>query len=324
MYAMYFKQPTKDFCKFRFTLMDWKKMKIFYDAISIEPKYLQARTIFWRLWQSNAFRFVECDTEHYPELMHLHQLANDGRGDFLKINTTILGRVKDLQNESKGLLSAIETLQLGYNEMKEHFATNINECAHMQSINVIDGVTSQLDKIKKLFESKYDGKSTNRKSRDATRAGPSKAVKNYATTDYDTEFNVSRSTCSESNDEQNSTSERSDDEAMDECLNIGTKRYYLKRKALQRDTGKLHRFRSCVIETESSPNKKKAIKPIPLEADETEELAKSMSAIQQNESHASIDNTSENIVIVHPKKVYNRHSKRYISTARKQVTDCPW
>lgn len=86
MYAMYFKQPTKDFCKFRFTLADWTKMKTFYDSINGEPTiYLQARAIFWRLWQGNAFRFVECEIEHYPETLQLHRTGNDRNEIFRSI-----------------------------------------------------------------------------------------------------------------------------------------------------------------------------------------------------------------------------------------------
>ncbi|XP_055318695.1 uncharacterized protein LOC129576844 [Sitodiplosis mosellana] len=323
MYAMYFKQPTKDFCKFRYTLNDWTRMKNFCDAIYIEPKYLQARAIFWRLYQSNAFRFVECDMEHYPESMQLHRLGNDCFGDFQKINSTILATVNDLQNESKGLMSAIGTLQLGYNEMKDHFAANMNECAHMQSIDVIEGVGSQLDKVKKLFENKYDSRYTRRK-RQAT-AGPSRRAKECETTDYDTELNASYSSYSESNDD--SVSERSDDDTMDgACLNIGSRRYYLKRNALQNEVGGLHQLKSTVIATRSSPRKKnKLAAPKETEATTSNQPSRSTSVMSSppEKSRVSIDNTSGNIVINRRQKVYNRHSKQYVSSVRKQFTDCP-
>lgn len=323
MYAMYFKQPTKDFCKFRFTLDDWRKMKNFYDTISVEPKYLQARAIFWRLYQSNAFRFVECDMEHYPELIQLHRLGNDEFGNFQKINTTILATVNDIQNESKGLLSAIGTLQLGYNEMKDHFAANMNECAHMQSIDVIEGVSAQLDKVKKLFESKHDGRKGRRQN--VAIAGPSRGRKESETTDYDTELNASHSSYSESNDD--SVSERSEDDGVDEtCLSIGTKRYYIKRRALQKQSGELHQLKSSVIATRSSPRKKNntaTVNQTEATAGKQPSPSISDSSTQLERSQVTIDNNSGNFVINRPKKVYNRHSKQYISIVRKQFTDCP-
>lgn len=322
MYAMYFKQPTKDFCKFRFTLNDWTRMKSFCDAIYVEPKYLQARAIFWRLYQSNAFRFVECDTEHYPELMQLHRVGDDGVGDFQKINTTVLATVNDLQNESKGLLSAIGTLQLGYNEMKDHFAANMNECAHLQSIDVIEGITAQLDKVKKLFESRYDGQ--HKRQRRATTAGPSSRAKGYETVDYD-ELNASYSSYSDSNND--SVSERSDEDAMDEaCLNIGSRRYNLKRNALLKEVAGLHQLRSTVVETRSSPRKKPKIPDPPqIGGAVTEQPNQSTSTRTEKpgKNQVTTDEATGSIVINLRKKTYNRYSKQYISTVRKQFSDCP-
>lgn len=323
MYAMYFKQPTKDFCKFRFTINDWRKMKSFYDAISIEPKYLQARTIFWRLWQGQAFRFVEFDREHYPETMQLHRLGNDDLGDFQKINATILSSVREMQNENKGLLGAIGTLQLGYNEMKEHFASTMPECRHLKSIDVIDGVNAHLNKIKKLFENKYESRVSKRKPRDANTfslPGPSSAIRD-SETEEDSEFNASCSSLSESNDEQDPLSERSD---SDQCLNIGSKRYYLKRKALQKESGDLHRLKSSVLETSSSPKKKQKASVTQMDIETEAHSSKSASVISQKDrNRVSINDNSGNIVINHAKRMYKRGSKSKKSTVRRQFLECP-
>lgn len=322
MYAMYFKQPTKEFCKFRFTLLDWMKMKNVYSEIGLDSKYLQARTIFWRLWQCNAFRFVEADLEHCPETLPFHRLTNDGIHEFHKINSTVIGIVKDLQNKSSGLLSAIETLQVGYNEMKDHFASTMKECVNLKSIDTIGSVSSQLDKVKKLFETKYEGRHAGRKSKQ----------KDQHETDYDSELNASNYSYSDSNDGDESQSEKSeDDDALDECLNIGTKRYYLKRKAAQQESGGIHWLRSTVIETSASPNKsqkspakekitrkspRKGNKSIPI----ADEVAKN---VENDRIPTSLNDSNETIVINNSKKIYNRHSKAYVSTVRRQFTDCP-
>lgn len=324
MYAMYFKQPTKDFCKFRFTLADWVKMKNFYDGISAESKYLQARAIFWRLWQANAFRLVECDREHYPETMQFHRLGNDGLGDFQKINSTIISSVNDLQNESKGLLSAIETLQVGYNEMKDHFATNINECTNMQSIDVIGCVNSQLGQIKKLFESKFDGGMGRRREKPkairtrSSTGGPSRAIQTESETEFESEPNESTSSFGESNDETSFDGGDSDDDdgTMSECLNIGSKRYYLKRRALQKETGDLHRLRSSVVAPRNISTRNPG-------TDEETNFPEPVTYERIEKDPISIDDTSGTIVISHQRKVYNRHSKHYKSTVRKQFIDYP-
>lgn len=298
-------------------------MKSFYDAISIEPKYLQARTIFWRLWQGQAFRFVEFDREHYPETMQLHRLINDDLGDFQKINATMLSSVRELQNENKGLLSAIGTLQLGYNEMKDHFALTMPECRHLKSINVIDDVNEQLDKIKKLFENKYESRVPKRKPKDAntfSKPGPSTAIGD-SETDDDSELNASCSSVSESNDEQDPLSEKSDN---DQCLNIGTKRYYLKRKALKMESGDLHRLKSSTLETSSSPKKKQTIDTIQTGIDKEAHSSKTMPTISPKDSgRVSIIDNSGSIVINHTKRVYKRSKKSNKSTIRRQFLECP-
>lgn len=328
MYAMYFKQPANSFCKFRCTHGDWTKMKQFYDSISADAKYLQARTIFWRLWQHNAFRFVDCDREHYPETMQFHRLENEGLDNFQKINATIVGRLNELQSERKGLFSAIGTLQMGYNEMKEHFASTQGQCTELQSIDVIADIDAHVTNVRKLFESKFEtvtkkAKKEHMKSvKRMLLAGPSKlaAVMGEQDSDLDSDLN-------ESNDESTSYSEYEDcgdgedgddddsniddievanNDTENECLNIGTKRYNLKRKAEQNTVGELHTLKSSVFP--SSP-----IKATP--------KATPTTSIEQ--TPLTIVDVDGKIVISHPKKTYNRYSKQYRSAVRKQFIDCP-
>lgn len=54
MYTMYFKQPPKQYCKFRMTMSDWTKMNQFYNEVCIFHR--QASLIFWKLLQNDAFR----------------------------------------------------------------------------------------------------------------------------------------------------------------------------------------------------------------------------------------------------------------------------
>lgn len=336
MYAMYFKQPTKDFCKFRFTQNDWTKMKQFYNAISTEPKYLQARSIFWRLWQGNAFRFVEHDRELYPETMQFHRLGNDGLGDFQPINTSLIGQINALQNESNGLMSAIETLQVGYNEMKEHFKSSCDG-TNLESIDVITGVKSQLQQIKKIFDRKVDVASRRRRNA-MRRAETSKSAKfgesskrsgdsgEALDTGIDSEIyeysDLSDESALQSDDDvddDNDGDADDDDENDDDvrCLQIGSKRYDLKRRALQTDTGELHRLRSCVVPSSSTA-------PVACKKETKQTDCSAESAPYKEKNPTSNDEDVDgHIVISYPKKVYNRHKNVYRSTARKQFIDYP-
>lgn len=331
MYAMYFKQPANNFCKFRCTYGDWTKIKQFYDSISVDAKYLQARAIFWRLWQHNAFRFVDCDREHYPETMQFHRLQNDGLDNFQKINATIVGRLNELQSERRGLLSAIGTLQMGYNEMKEHFASTQGQCTELQSIDVVTDIDAHMTNVRKLFESKYESfmkkprKEHVKSVKRMLLAGPSKsaALIDEQDSDLDSDLN-------ESNDESTSYSEyedcgdgdgddgddddsNCDDVEVDECLNIGTKRYLLKRKAEQHIVGGLHSLKSSVFPSAKARTPTKS----------TPRTATTTRTVSIEETPLSIVDVDGKIVISQPKKVYNRYSKEYRSAVRKQFIDCP-
>lgn len=221
--------------------------------------------------------------------------------------------MKEIQNECRGLMGAIDTIQIGYNEMKEHLAANLNECANLRSIDVIDNVNSQLSKVRKIFESRYDKRVVKRKTR------TSKREKGVETTDVETE---SYTSFSESNDESNSISERSeDDNTLDKNMSMGMRRYYLKKKALEIKSTGLHRLRSTVVETESSPKKKQHTTSNQTDAEEDEQQPST--SVARAQASSENDDSSGAIIIIRPKKVYHRHSKQYISSARKQVTECP-
>lgn len=334
-------------------------MKQFYDTISVDAKYLQVRTIFWRLWQHNAFRFVDCDREYYPETMQFHCLENDGLENFHKINATMVGHVNDIQNTSKGLLSAIGTLQMGYNEMKEHFAATQHECIELQSIDVISDINKHMVNIRKLFQSKFDASKKNRrvpnaKSKAIDRlllAGPSNSNA-LQDSDLDSDLNESNDESTTENDyddydghvgdDDDSTNDDNNDDVDgdnddgegDECLNIGTKRYYLKRKAEQNVVSGLHTLKSSVFPTKTntkspgiikkSPKKPTTASPLiePIELNWADQQS-TVTDTSIEQTPLSIDDIDGKIVISHPKKVYNRYSKEYRSAVRKQFIDCP-
>lgn len=56
MYCFFYKQPMKEYCKFRFTYEEWENMKKFYNEINVINEYDQGKLIFWKLFNSGAFR----------------------------------------------------------------------------------------------------------------------------------------------------------------------------------------------------------------------------------------------------------------------------
>lgn len=56
MYALFFKQPTKQYCKLRLTVEEWVHLDNFYNELEPGKWYDQVRLVFWKLLQSNAIR----------------------------------------------------------------------------------------------------------------------------------------------------------------------------------------------------------------------------------------------------------------------------
>lgn len=334
---MYFKQPTKDFCKFRFSLGDWKKMKAFYDTISTEPKYLQGRAIFWRLWQANAFRFVECDTEQCFESLQSSRFGNDATNNYQKINTTILPTINGLRDESKGLLTAIETLQVGYNEMKEHFAKTTTDMANLKNTNIVGDIVPRIEKIQKLFENNYERDSTKKRAgkprKQRLSHGSDKCTPTKNENDSASEHDGSISSCSESNDEtelMNNKVDDSDESTDGECLNIGSRRFYLRRKAMTKLNEGQHHLKSVLnfstpTAKESTADARSPVKnkntEAPMQSTNDDNSFCEPTSSRTSKRRASVISSSDSIVITNPRKVYRRFSKN-TSKISKQFNEC--
>lgn len=122
LYALYFKQPTGRFCKIRVTLMNWREFKRFIQWPAPEQRSQEIAAIFWKMFICDAFRFVQDELEHGYDSFF-------GKG-------TQSGRFEDKSRESfkvvkeaekdfvamtagTGLFTALDALEMGYNEMKE-------------------------------------------------------------------------------------------------------------------------------------------------------------------------------------------------------------
>lgn len=146
LYAVYFKQPTKDFGKIRVTYDDWTDVKSFYDKIHADPTFLPVRAIFWRLWHGNAFRFVATEREQTYESMRSNRNQNPKVINFEKINS-IHQKTSALLNDSKRLMNATDILQVGYNEMKEHLTKTVDECSGLTDTNITQDLMPQIELI---------------------------------------------------------------------------------------------------------------------------------------------------------------------------------
>ncbi|XP_055694685.1 snRNA-activating protein complex subunit 1 [Lutzomyia longipalpis] len=152
LYTLYFKQPAKEFTKIRMTQSDWHVMKVFYERISQSNDYIQANLIFWKLIQRNAYKYVGNDHEFGLSIYMSKFDGETQNNDVLKKleagNTK--EEIMNFVNERNGIVSAIQLLEMGYNEMKEGLKDPRNEKLLPQSSCAKD-ILSGLQQINDIF-----------------------------------------------------------------------------------------------------------------------------------------------------------------------------
>ncbi|KAG4078528.1 hypothetical protein HA402_009240 [Bradysia odoriphaga] len=148
MYAMYFKQPPKQYCKFRMTMSEWMKMNQFYNEVCIFHD--QASLIFWKLLQHDAFRFVEAEYEYgFERFMQKGMIDGNDIFRFRKINPMIDDTISVMKEPSTGIVPALEILQIGYNEMKEHLNQSSSSLA---PTTIATDIARGLEEIENIFK----------------------------------------------------------------------------------------------------------------------------------------------------------------------------
>lgn len=234
MYAMYFKQPTKEYCKYRFTITDWNEITKFYNQIHVEANFIQARMIFWRLWKANAFRFVESDIEYGLESTMTVNNRNEKLANFQKVAPHITDTISTIKDGTTGLLTSMDIIQAGYNEMKEHLAKTNENCAGLRASVLANEISNEIEKFENIFVTTIPTR------RHKNRRKCEQQLNEHDTFDDDESLNEYNDlddsvTGSDSNYEPNDEpNDGCTDESETNCYSIGVKRIYLKRKAMNR------------------------------------------------------------------------------------------
>ncbi|GAB0087857.1 uncharacterized protein DMENIID0001_022110 [Sergentomyia squamirostris] len=128
LYILYHKQPALEYTKIRLKVSDWIAMKEFYGKINSCSEYTQAKLIFWTLWRKDAFRFAISKMEQGLEIYmtktdrenYIYGTGAEGENDPKK-------EVIKLVEERNGIVSAIQLMEMGYNEMKEGLKDSKND-----------------------------------------------------------------------------------------------------------------------------------------------------------------------------------------------------
>lgn len=121
LYALYFKQPTELFCKVRVTLADWREIKRFV-LERPQEEAPQLVVIFWKMFIGDAFRFVQDEKEYGYDSFFIKGGQSSKYDDKVRESFKIIREAeKDFKSMKSitGLFTALDALEMGYNEMKE-------------------------------------------------------------------------------------------------------------------------------------------------------------------------------------------------------------
>lgn len=122
LYALYFKQPPEHFCKIRVTMADWAEFKRFAQEPTFEHHSPEIAAIFWKMFIGDAFRFVQDEFEYGYDTFFVR---GDQSGQFDDKARESFKVVRQAEKEflamkaNTGLYTALDALEMGYNEMKE-------------------------------------------------------------------------------------------------------------------------------------------------------------------------------------------------------------
>ncbi|XP_073816763.1 proximal sequence element A Pbp45 [Musca autumnalis] len=161
MYAIYFKQPTKEFVKISVSLETWREIVAFINSLKAtrQMKYDEVRYIFWRLYKADAFRFTALDYCAGPELVNYDKIAEEhSAGEHTEVIRVSakdkLLLVPEIQEDLKEMTAQEEK----YNELKETITNSQKKqtSAALPPTEIFRNINSVLNSIKDILDGKAD------------------------------------------------------------------------------------------------------------------------------------------------------------------------
>lgn len=148
LYALYFKQPTNMFCKIRVTPANWTEIKQFVKSPSRDS--LEVPVIFWKLFLGDAFRFVQDEKGYGYDGFFVKGTETNRLDDKVRESFKIIKEAeKDFKKMKSitGLFTALDALEMGYNEMKESLDETEPAADKIPQSNLMQSLHQDLDVV---------------------------------------------------------------------------------------------------------------------------------------------------------------------------------
>lgn len=147
LYAVYFRQPPKEFCKIRITFDEWPLLLSFLKEVHSNAHCIQFKVIFWKLYIADAYRYgcneilsirficlvifsfrlVQHDSEKGLEVhLYKNKCKDKDSLESSKLTDYIVENLESLQNKPTAVPSALACLEKEYDKQKQLANENIN------------------------------------------------------------------------------------------------------------------------------------------------------------------------------------------------------
>lgn len=144
-YAIYHKQPAKEFSRMRLSPDDWVKLQHLVNTLILRKNHCQPLFVLLKLLAHNCFEFVATEKECLRSYCPLNVQEQDEEFERLDLEPLI----DSLVDPNDGLLNEINLLEVAYNETKEHLARATSELVVPTKVH--DNLHDRLMKISQLM-----------------------------------------------------------------------------------------------------------------------------------------------------------------------------
>lgn len=171
LHAIYQKQPDKTVAKIRVTESDWIAFKDFYSRLSSE-EFQHPFIIWWKLLQDDAYHFCLFESKYLLDGQSKADKDQTETGietqlQYKPISASVLHEIENLQT-NHGIMSALEALEIAYNEMKESLDQPDEEEGTLAPSALVKGINEALVEIQDLFTHNRPQRSKKKRTRRVT------------------------------------------------------------------------------------------------------------------------------------------------------------
>lgn len=170
MYAVYFKQPTKQYVKILTSYETWQDLLTFIESLPMTSMTAEVRYMFWRLYKEDAFRFTALDYDvglenlvDYDTIYNIHNGIKSDEVVRVKLKQKLMA-VADTEK----VLPDMVALEEEYNKTKKSIAGINTSAKALPSTTIFQDIQDALESIRNVLDDKDSQNFSSSKNRSIT------------------------------------------------------------------------------------------------------------------------------------------------------------